>query len=127
MEFGPPYCSSCSHVFAEAEPRVPCSSCGDTRRTRNGVGMFEAKVSIAEVRARQKRPGFGGWVRSWLSRNKVSRRGIPAREVLDMDRSHPQKTVKRHHVEELRPDGSWETVHEEEVEYAAKRRPAGRS
>lgn len=122
MEFSPPYCSSCGHVFVEPEPRVPCPSCGDTRRTRDGVGVVETNASVAEVRARQKRPGFGGWVRDWRSRDKLSLRGIPAREVLDLDRSHPQKTVKRHHVEELRPDGSWETVHEEEIEYEAKRR-----
>lgn len=125
MEFGPPYCSSCGHVFPEPGPRVPCPSCGETRRTRDGVGTIETRASIS-FRARHKRPGFGGWVRDLLSRDKVSGHGIRAREILDIDRSHPQKSVKRHHVEELQPDGSWKTVHEEKVEYPAKRRLTNR-
>jgi hypothetical protein len=58
-------------------------------------------------------------------KNRVKRsfHGILAREILVIDRSHPEKTVKTHHVEERQPDGSWKTVHDERVEYPAKRRP----
>jgi hypothetical protein len=70
----------------------------------------------------QRRPGWPGLVRSLVSRYKRSRSGREAREVLDIDRSDMQKTVKRHHVEEFQ-DGEWNVVHDEHVESQAKRRP----
>ena len=73
---------------------------------------------------KQRRPGFpGGWMVSIKDRIKRSFHGILAKEKLVIDRSHPEKTIKTHHVEERQPDGSWKTVHDEHVEWEAKRRP----
>lgn len=69
-----------------------------------------------------EQPGWKGFLRRIITRTKLSRRGRQAREVLEIDRSDAQKTVKRHHVEELEDD-EWKVVHHEEEEYPAKRRP----
>jgi hypothetical protein len=57
-----------------------------------------------------------------VNRTKFSRQGEEAREILDIDRTDLRKTKKYHRVEELR-DGQWETVHEHEEEFNARRRP----
>jgi hypothetical protein len=57
-----------------------------------------------------------------VERTKLSEFGKLARESLRLDRSESEKTVKTHRVEEHREDGSWEVVHDECMEYPAKRR-----
>ena len=45
----------------------------------------------------------------------------PAEKTMIIDRSHPEKTVKKHVVKEF--DGEkWNTVHDEHKEYPAKHR-----
>lgn len=69
-------------------------------------------------------PGHPGPVVDYKQRNKRGgKSGQPAREDLRLDRSDPSVTVKTHHVEEQADDGTWHTVHDERVEYPAKRRP----
>jgi transposase len=82
----------------------------------------------ARLSLRQRRSGFKGSVVKLVERSKVGgRSGRPVRESLRIDRSDPTKTVKTHHVEEQRPDGTWEVVHDERIESPAKtpRGPAG--
>jgi len=68
---------------------------------------------------RQERPGFPGWLLDMVDRFKFSRAGVDAHEVLVIDRSDPDKTVKTHRVEELL-DGQWETRHQHREEWPAK-------
>lgn len=70
----------------------------------------------------QKRQGWPKFLRKFINRRKLSRRGKEAREILEIDRSDKEKTVKRHKVWELNND-KWELVHDEHEEYPAKRRP----
>lgn len=78
---------------------------------------------VTRLKAIHRRPGWPVPVTTMKHRKKISRRGLPARETLVIDRSDMNKTVKTHHVEEQQTDGSWVTVHDERVEYPAKRRP----
>ena len=115
-------CSSCGYAFPEREPRGPCPKCGGTSRTFHK--LIEARAEgLASLRVRQRRPGFPGFVIDLVQRTKRSLRGLLARESLVIDRSDPQKTLKRHFVEERQPDGSWETVENHKDEWKAKRRP----
>jgi len=74
------------------------------------------------IAAKQRRQGWPGFLRRLVSRDKVSKSGRPAREVLDIDRTDPNMTLKRHHVEEFAEDG-WKVVHDEKESYPAKHRP----
>jgi len=71
----------------------------------------------------QRRQGWKGFLRKLISRDKPSRLGKDAREELEIDRSDMNKTIKRHHVKEFE-NGEWITVHDETLEYPAKRRPS---
>lgn len=119
-------CSNCGYIFPEHEPRVPCSNCSSTIRIfhENLDLILETHIGF---QVRQHRSGFPGWLVTMVSRIKHSWHGILAHEKLTIDRSDPHKTVKTHHVEERQPNGSWRTVHDERVEYKAKRRPRQRS
>jgi len=82
--------------------------------------------SAAALSFAQRRPGFPGILLKAVERWKVSALGRPAHERLIVDRSDPAKTVKRHFVEEMQPDGSWKPVpgHDPEiVEWPAKTPP----
>lgn len=125
MSSSPPTCSGCGFTFLEPAPRAPCPNCGGTARTFHK--HFNARVEIHEGLARaQRRPGFSGWLVKMTDRVKRSRRGLLARETQVYDRSAPDRTVKIHRVEERQPDGSWKTVHDEQVGWPAKRRPKDR-
>lgn len=84
---------------------------------------MEASVELlASLGVRQRRPGFPGWLVDMKDRIKRSFGGFLARERLIIDRSHPDKTIKIHQVEERQADGSWKGVHDEKMEWGAKRR-----
>lgn len=53
---------------------------------------------------------------------RIGALGKEARELLDIDRSHPEKTIRRHRVEENH-GRRWRVVHEHTDEAPAKRRP----
>jgi len=114
-------CAECEHEFRDPSVRQPCPQCGATRRNIF-LGLQEQMTVQEGLSLKQRRPGWPGLVRRLVRRYKQSRSGREAREVLDIDRSDIQKTVKRHHVEEFR-DGEWKVVHCHEVESPAKRRP----
>jgi predicted nucleic acid-binding Zn-ribbon protein len=114
-----PICSHCGYRFPEDESRVACPNCGSTARTFHQ--SIEASVHLdVSLGLRQRRPGFAGWLVKITNRIKQSFGGLPARETLVIDRSHPGKTVKTHHVEERQADGSWKSIHDERVEWKAK-------
>jgi len=71
---------------------------------------------------RGKQPDVPGNAYSVVDREKLSEHNVPARERLIIDRRHPDKTVKDHHVEEEQWDGSWTVVHEEHEESPSTRR-----
>jgi hypothetical protein len=88
---------------------------------QNLTAHVTARASLAGI---HRSPGYPrGWITKFVERTKLSAFGKLARESLRLDRSEPDKTVKAHRVEEQREDGSWEVVHDERIEYPAKRRP----
>ena len=117
----PAICSKCGRPY-ESNEQPPCPECGETRRTFEQL-VTATVTTRASVSGVHTRLGYPGWVTRFVERTKISRLGKLARESLQFDRSHPEKTVKTHRVEEQQPDGEWKVVHDEEVEYPAKRRP----
>ncbi len=118
-----PACVGCGWVFAPTVPRIACPQCGDTRRACR-LEVTASMEALAQVNAKQKRADYpGDFVTNMTTRTKRSRHGKLAHEVLEIDRSDPSVTVKRHRVWEQQPDGSWEFVHEHTVTWPAKRRP----
>jgi predicted nucleic acid-binding Zn-ribbon protein len=114
-------CAECGYEFSDPSNQEACPQCGGTRRQiyltmRETLELRESTVFQAN------RPGWKRFVRRIVNRTKLSRQGKKAREILDIDRSDLQKTKKYHHVEEL-INGQWETVHNEQEEFDAKRRP----
>jgi hypothetical protein len=85
---------------------------------------LEANLSFeTELTIEHRRPGFSGLVTKLIDRHKRGgKSGRPASEVLRIDRSDPNVTVKTHHVEEQAPDGTWTCEHDERVESPAKHR-----
>lgn len=114
-------CAQCGQEFADPSVTQPCPQCGAIRRNIF-VGIQEGITIRAGIGLKERRPGRPGLVRSLVIRYKRSRSGREAREVLDIDRSHMQRSVKRHRVEEFQ-DSEWKAVHQENVESPAKRRP----
>jgi hypothetical protein len=117
----PAFCSECKRPYQSNED-PPCPACGSSRRTFDqlNTATLRAQASVSGVHTRQGYPR--GWVTKFVERTKISRLGKLARESLRFDRSDPDKTVKTHRVEEQQADGDWKVVHDEEVEYPAKRR-----
>lgn len=115
-----PTCADCGREFADPSVREPCPNCGSERRKIFVSLLGEQPAPHKELVV--ERHGWRGFLRRIITRTKLSRLGTEAREVLDIDRSDMQKTVKRHRVEELE-DGEWRVVHQHEEEYPAKRRP----
>ena len=112
-----PTCPACGYVYGEGE-RLPCPSCG----SHLAAVELTARVEVlASLRAVWRRAGFA--LVSHLERMKRSAHGKLARERLRFDRTDPEATVKAHHVEERRDDGTWDVVHDEREEHPARRRP----
>ena len=114
-------CCDCEYEFPDPSIREPCPRCGATRR-KVLVSIEETLSLRGGLVAKQSRPGWPRFLRKLISRRKLSRGGREAHEVLDIDRTDPQTTVKRHHVEEL-VDGTWQVVHDETECRPAQRRP----
>lgn len=114
-------CKQCGCEFTERPKDDTCPKCGGK--------SFHAQITIREeIELRETtilkadRPGWQGHVRKIKSRDKQSLHGKEARETIDIDRSNLKRTTKYHKVEEF--DGEkWETVHEHQEEFKAKRRP----
>ena len=114
-------CSACGYVFPEDGDRKPCPNCGST--TRNFYEEVEVQAEgFMGLDARHHRPEFSGFLARLITRFKRSLNGNVTREELTIDRSHPDKTIKSHRVDERQPDKSWKVIHEHIEEYEAKRR-----
>ncbi len=115
-----PICTNCAYEY-QANDQPPCPRCGHTTRKYFETLEVVARAlpSLQEVGTRAS--GFNFF--KGLSRfKKAGKTGNLADETLSIDRSDPDKTVKRHVVREEQPDGTWTTEHDERVEYPAKRR-----
>jgi hypothetical protein len=119
--------TSCLDCGLERDDDIPlCPRCGSKREAKAlRVDIRIDKAASREspnVRMRVKWPGIPGYTQD--ARRKYRRAGASGNQVRDelhIDRTALEVTVKRHHVEEL-VDGEWQTVHEEEECYPAKRR-----
>ncbi len=113
-------CAKCGKELLEDER--PCSNCDGTAR-KISVNLTD-KMSISDnlLRAKLRRPSIPGTAYQMTKKKKVSgetRR--PTEETMIIDRTHPEKTIKKHEVRELDGD-DWKTVHDEHKEYPAKHR-----
>jgi len=116
-------CMGCGYEFGDFSDCEPCPLCGGVRRRVSVIKMMRERIELSEGSVFEaKRPGWKRFLRKVVDRAKRSRQGKKAREILDIDRTNPQKTTKYHHVEEL-TDGEWVTVHDHREEFDAKRRP----
>jgi len=114
------FCAECGKQLSEDER--PCSDCGCNRR--NSYGYQEETFHIDDTLARQKlkRPG----VPDYVYEKKINKRlsGKTKRPAIDTQtyvRTDPEKSIKKHTVEEW--DGEkWITCHDETLEYKAKHR-----
>jgi hypothetical protein len=101
------FCGNCGKQLTPEEK--PCSACGSPKR----------KIEVTLTDSISFRPSLKGTVKDstgWKRvklyvRNKLSKHGKEAKEVLKIDK---QANRKYHHVEEQNPDGSWSTVHHED-------------
>ena len=118
-------CANCGKPILTSEKgweQKPCPACGSLRKLVEICA--EERMEIHDgVRVRAYRNGF--MLMEQKVRTKRSKRGVLAQETLVIDRSHPEKTVKVHQVKERAEDGRWRIVHDECVEFPAKRRPEG--
>lgn len=115
------FCEDRGNEFMNPSAGEPCPECG--ARRRKVLATLGESLSAGEgLVAEQRLPGWKRFLRKFTSRQKLSRRGKKAREVLDIDRTHPEETVKYHHVEELE-DGEWKVIHHHEDHFPARRRP----
>lgn len=108
-------CLQCGRETAPGED--VCVQCG----SRDRQLYVEDKLNVS-VRMRCRQDGF--LVLDIKHRDKLSKRGRPARERLEINRADPGVTVKKHTVEEQLDDGTWVECHCESQEYPAKRRPS---
>jgi hypothetical protein len=114
-------CTACGSAYF-AKELDQCPFCGaDVRHLR--LALFEEIKLSGSAKLREFREGFRTFTHDW--KEKIAgATGNRARESQTYDRSHPDKTVKRHVVDEEQADGTWVNVHDETVEYPAKRRPS---
>jgi len=113
------HCAKCGKILAENEKL--CSSCGSSAKKMIHTIHDTAKAKD-NIQAKAKNPDITGIAYKMTKKNKVSgKTKQPAEETMIIDRTHPEKTVKKHNVKEY--DGQkWETVHDERQEYPTKRR-----
>jgi hypothetical protein len=101
------YCGDCGKELTINEK--PCSACGSPKR-RIEVTVTESITVRPSLKGTVK--DSKGWKKTKLYvRNKVSKHGKEAKEVLKIDK---EANRKYHHVEEQNSDGSWTTVHHED-------------
>lgn len=113
-------CADCGKELLEDER--PCSKCGGVARNISIVLTDKVGVSDNSFKAKVKNPDIPGTKYELTKKKKQSgKTKKPAEETMIIDRSHPEKTIKKHKVREF--DGeNWKTVHDEHEEFPAKRR-----
>ncbi len=115
-------CIKCHYEFEDPTRKMPCPNCGSLEQSIHVLVRDEARGRDS-LSLEQRQKGWPGFLRRIIDRWKLSRQGKEAREVLAIDRSDFDKTVKRHLVEEFE-NGEWKIVHDEYEEFPAKRRPS---
>ena len=113
-------CTECGFVFGQNHKGIDCPCCGSERKHAHIIQRECLELSESN-RMRAKSSGMSGYVRDIKNKEKISNSGNKAEEIIDIDRTNPEKTTKYHRVKEEK-DGVWQTVHEHTEEYQAKRR-----
>ena len=111
-------CSNCREELQKN--RATCPNCGSNKR-------HDYVTVTDEIRLRDSIKGkvknkSGKTKRKFVSRSKLSNKGIEAKEQLDID---IEGNRKFHHVEELDENGNWVVVHHEDE--PLKKRPEHQS
>jgi predicted RNA-binding Zn-ribbon protein involved in translation (DUF1610 family) len=115
-------CAKCGFPIDPKRASDPCPKCGSIDRNIMTQDIGEG-FEMTKVKAKAE-DGFRLFERK--QGEKLSRQGNKAREFLEYDHRHPEKTKKTHTVEEQMDDGSWRVVENEYEIYGAKRRPTKR-
>ncbi len=114
-------CQQCGRELKPSDR--PCPICGCNRRHYEVQLKDNIGLSTSIGYALKDPTGFTK-VKA-MDRNKTSAgSGRKAKESLVIDRTDPHTTRKLHRVEELNEMGEYEVVHDENIEYPAKRRPS---
>jgi hypothetical protein len=118
-------CLACHKAFYFGPQPHPheCPGCGKSYWARWAMRAGESGPPTgAIVKLRATDPN--GFVKQeWVIRSKTGRDGLRAEELLIIDRRSGTATTKRHVVNQLLHDSdTWRRVHNELVEYPAKRR-----
>ena len=114
------YCADCGKKLSKNER--PCSSCGCSARKITHEIHDTIGINDNFLRAKVKNPDIPGIAYEMTKKKKHSgETKQPAEETIIIDRTHPERTIKKHRVKEL--DGQkWRTVHDEREENPAKHR-----
>ena len=114
------WCAGCGKELQKDER--PCSNCGSTVINAKHTVTDKVKVSDNLLKAKVRNPNTPGIKYELTKKRKTSgKTKQPAEETMIIDRSHPEKTTKKHEVREFDGD-NWKTVHDEQEEFPAKRR-----
>ena len=114
-------CKTCGFEFNEKPIGNVCPKCKGNKFHAQVVKR-DNLVLKETMKLKADRPNWQGHVRTIINREKKSRSGVEAKEIIDIDRSDPKKTTKYHEVEEFNGH-EWKVVHKHKEEYKAKRRP----
>ena len=114
------FCHKCRKQLAVDEH--PCSKCGCDKRDIYAYPKDTISVEDTLLRGKLKRPNIPGDAYEIKNIKKISgETKRPTKETMIIDRTHPEKTVKKHIVEEW--DGEkWIRCHDELEENKAKHR-----
>lgn len=111
-------CANCGQPIKPEEASKPCPNCGSVNRhilgkdSGQGLEMIKLKAKANDgTKLFERKQG-----------DKLSANGCKARELLEIDHRHPEKTTKTHKVEEQTNNGSWKRVHDEHKTFPAKHR-----
>jgi len=117
-------CKDCCHPVPLYTPRTLCPKCGCTLRHQSVTLVDVLTITDASLKGRHK--DTTGFLKSEFERRRktAGESGRPADEILSIDRTRPDVTIKRHQVWEIDERGERRLVHDEECHYPAKRRSA---
>jgi len=114
------FCAHCGKKLLPDEQ--PCPQCG--KEGKNIKLYVEEKIAPCNnlLRAKLKRPGIPGDAYEVTQKKKISgETKRPTNETIIIDRTHPDKTIRQHIVDEQ--DGeNWIRCHNELEEHKAKHR-----
>jgi DNA-directed RNA polymerase subunit RPC12/RpoP len=104
------YCGDCGKELTFNEKEKSCPKCGSMKRN---VHVFVTeKITVQESIGVKVRDLKGKFKSKLYIRNKVSNHGNAAKEELRID---IEGNRKFHRVQEQNKDGTWNTVHREDV------------